>query len=72
MPGRALVEGPVAGGLQALGQAAGGMEGGGRGLEEVDQALVQFFAHTQLRTAMPRVYRIPWRVWQACGALRPV
>ncbi|MCY1305727.1 hypothetical protein D9M70_555500 [compost metagenome] len=44
-PGLTFVEAHITGGFQALGQAAGGVEGGGRGLEEIDQALVQLFAH---------------------------
>ncbi|MNF59448.1 hypothetical protein D3C84_410380 [compost metagenome] len=44
-PGLAFIEAHIAGSFQALGQAAGGVEGGGRGLEEIDQALVQLFAH---------------------------
>ena len=41
----ALVEALVTGGFQALNKAGGGMERGRGGLEKVDQALVQLFAH---------------------------
>ena len=54
-PGFALVEALVAGGLKALNKTGSGMKGGRGGLEEVDQALVQLFAHKLLQTARPRV-----------------
>jgi hypothetical protein len=38
------------------------MKRGGRGLEEIDQALVQLFAHKLLQTAMAGVYRSTWAV----------
>ena len=44
-PWLALVQALKAGRFQALNKAGGGMERGRGGLEEVDQALVQLFAH---------------------------
>ena len=44
-PGFALVETLETGGFEALGQGRGGMERSRGGLEEVDQALIQRFAH---------------------------
>ncbi|MNY74341.1 hypothetical protein D3C86_2133510 [compost metagenome] len=57
MPGRALVELLETGGFEALGQAGGGVKGGRRGLEKIDQALVQLFVHGALQAAMAGVYR---------------
>ena len=54
-PGLAFVEALVTGGLKALNKTGSGMKGGRGGLEKVDQALVQLFAHKLLQTARPRV-----------------
>ncbi len=54
-PAVTLVQALVAGRLQALGQAGGGMEGRRGGLEEFDQAGIQCFAHNSLQTAVARV-----------------
>ncbi|CAI8924519.1 hypothetical protein EMIT0180MI3_360038 [Priestia megaterium] len=54
-PWLALVEAHKTGRFQALDKAGGGMERGRGGLEEVDQALVQLFAHKKLQTAVAPV-----------------
>ena len=54
-PAVALVQALVAGRFQALGQAGGGVEGRGGGLEEVDKARIQYVAHSSLQTAVARV-----------------
>ncbi|VVN01487.1 hypothetical protein PS624_03350 [Pseudomonas fluorescens] len=51
-PWLTLVEAHVTGSLQTLHQTGGGVERGRGGLEKVDQALVQLFAHKKLQTAM--------------------
>jgi hypothetical protein len=52
VPGLAFVEALVAGAFEALDEAGGGMKGGGGGLQEIDKALIQLFAHRLLQAAM--------------------
>ncbi|MNN61141.1 hypothetical protein D3C81_1763650 [compost metagenome] len=54
-PWLALVEAHETGSLKTLHQTGSGVERGRGGLEKVDQALVQLFAHKKLQTAMAPV-----------------
>src|SRR5690349_3014794 len=71
IPWLALVEALIARRFQALNKAGGGMERGRGGLEEIDQALVQLFAHkvapdssgASLTYWLGKWRRTEWRGW---------
>src|SRR5690606_19773139 len=58
VPRLALIKRFETGRFEALGKGGGGVERGGRSLEEVDQTLIELSVHKGLQTAMGGVYRI--------------
>src|SRR5690606_3386812 len=58
IPGLAFVKQFETGRFEALGEGGGGVERGGRSLEEIDQTLIELSVHKGLQTAMGGVYRI--------------